>query len=410
MKSKIKKSKTKKSMWLKLLGLFFMSLLATPAEAQWKRHTIDNSSRGADGIRLADFNGDGRQDMVTGWEEGGKVRVYLSPDSENIKSPWPAVTVGNVASPEDAVAADIDGDGEIDVLSSCEGRNRSLYIHWAPARSKMLQSNAWKTDQIPVTAKKQSWMFALPMQIDGDNGIDFFVSAKGGDAWISWLEAPKDARDLKSWKLHPIYKAGWIMSLLPVDMDGDGDVDILSSDRKGSSRGILWLENPGTKPPPGIGWKVHRINDDLGEVMFLTVGDIDHNKTTDIACAVKGKGISLLMRKPGKSIEYESVTFPLPPNSGTAKAVAITDVDLDGQNDIVYTCENAHKELHGVRWGSYDQKPNSGRWTWNDVSGPTGIKFDLIKMMDLDRDGDLDIVTCEERANLGVFWYENPTK
>ena len=41
------------------------------AEAQWQRHTIDNSSRGADGIRLADFNSDGRLDMVTGWEEAG---------------------------------------------------------------------------------------------------------------------------------------------------------------------------------------------------------------------------------------------------------------------------------------------------------------------------------------------------
>ena len=25
-------------------------------------------------------------------------------------------------------------------------------------------------------------------------------------------------------------------------------------------------------------------------------------------------------------------------------------------------------------------------------------------------DGDLDVVTCEERTNLGVVWYENPTR
>ncbi|MFT5523960.1 MAG: hypothetical protein ACI9HK_001909, partial [Pirellulaceae bacterium] len=145
-------------------------LFTAPAAAQWTRHTIDDSSRGADGIRLADFNGDGRQDMVTGWEEGGKVRLYLNPPSDKIKEPWPAVTVGNVASPEDAVAADIDGDGEIDVLSSCEGGNRSLYIHWAPERKKLLQKDAWKTELLPVTAGTQSWMFALPMQIDGENG------------------------------------------------------------------------------------------------------------------------------------------------------------------------------------------------------------------------------------------------
>ena len=29
-------------------------------------------------------------------------------------------------------------------------------------------------------------------------------------------------------------------------------------------------------------------------------------------------------------------------------------------------------------------------------------------VLDLDGDKDLDVITCEERDNLGVFWYENP--
>ena len=29
-------------------------------------------------------------------------------------------------------------------------------------------------------------------------------------------------------------------------------------------------------------------------------------------------------------------------------------------------------------------------------------------MIDLDGDNDLDVLTCEERHNLGVIWYENP--
>ena len=31
-------------------------------------------------------------------------------------------------------------------------------------------------------------------------------------------------------------------------------------------------------------------------------------------------------------------------------------------------------------------------------------------MIDLDGDGDLDLLTCEEVHDLGVFWYENPTR
>ena len=32
-----------------------------------------------------------------------------------------------------------------------------------------------------------------------------------------------------------------------------------------------------------------------------------------------------------------------------------------------------------------------------------------VRVIDVDEDGDPDVVTCEERDNLGVFWYENPT-
>ena len=36
------------------------------------------------------------------------------------------------------------------------------------------------------------------------------------------------------------------------------------------------------------------------------------------------------------------------------------------------------------------------------------IRLDLAELVDLDADGDLDVITCEEKENLGVIWYENP--
>ena len=44
------------------------------------------------------------------------------------------------------------------------------------------------------------------------------------------------------------------------------------------------------------------------------------------------------------------------------------------------------------------------------MSSDRGVKFDLVQLLDIDRDGDLDILTCEERDGLGVLWYENPTR
>ena len=60
----------------------------------WPCHVIDDSSEGADGVRLADVNSDGLQDIVTGWEEGGITRVYINPGPDKVTAKWPAVTVG----------------------------------------------------------------------------------------------------------------------------------------------------------------------------------------------------------------------------------------------------------------------------------------------------------------------------
>ncbi|MEM7316424.1 MAG: VCBS repeat-containing protein, partial [Planctomycetota bacterium] len=84
-------------------------------ERAWPCHTIDQSSVGADGVRLADVDQDGRTDVATGWEEGGQVRVCFQPSKSEIRNPWPSKIVGKVASPEDATFADVNRDGWLDL-------------------------------------------------------------------------------------------------------------------------------------------------------------------------------------------------------------------------------------------------------------------------------------------------------
>jgi hypothetical protein len=57
-----------------------------------------------------------------------------------------------------------------------------------------------------------------------------------------------------------------------------------------------------------------------------------------------------------------------------------------------------------------DKTPMEKTRKTHPISGPLGIKFDLVKLIDLDGDGDLDVLTCEESENLGVIWYENPAR
>jgi hypothetical protein len=81
---------------------------------------------------MADLNGDSLPDIVTGWEEGGVVRVYLNPGPARAKQPWPAVTAGEVGSVEDAVLVDLDGDGDLDVATCEERENWGVIWHENP--------------------------------------------------------------------------------------------------------------------------------------------------------------------------------------------------------------------------------------------------------------------------------------
>jgi len=383
-----------------LLLSFAFSISAAP----WKLHIIDNTSRGADGVRLKDVNKDGLPDIATGWEEGGVIRTYLNPGPKKVKQPWPHTEVGKVKSPEDAVFTDLDGDGNFDVVSSCEGKTRTLYFHWAPDFGSKAKVVKWQTQALPVTAGKQSWMFALPLQVDG-SGMDLVLGSKGGGATIGWLQSPKNPRDIKAWEYHPWYQAGWIMSLISHDMDNDGDLDVLASDRRSKTPGVLWLENPGTKAMKAnlsLQWNVHHIGAVGKEVMFITI-----SKDNVIHAAVRPNRIHVLRPNADPRQPWREQVITYPSNKyGTAKAARAADLDGDGQREIAVSCEAAN----GAKSGVFYLKQIKGKWVDHDIGGPKGLKYDRIELLDLDGDGDLDLLTCEERDFNAVLWYENPSK
>src|SRR5688572_24727400 len=117
----------------------------TPAPgAPGKRHTIDNTPRGAEGVKLGDLNRDGLPDLVTAWEEGGVVRAYLNPGPAKARERWPQVSVGEVKDGEEGIFADLDGDGRLEVISGSEGRTRTLFRHrFTGTDAQLLQREHW---------------------------------------------------------------------------------------------------------------------------------------------------------------------------------------------------------------------------------------------------------------------------
>lgn len=391
--------------------LFACLCLARRTDAGWQRHVIDDSSQGADGVRLADVNGDGLLDIATGWEQGGAVRVCLNPGPARARAKWPAVRVGSVGDVEDAVFADLDGDGAVDVVSCSEGRTRLISVHWAPRNpARLLDADAWVTESLTAAANRMRWMFALPMELDGRHGVDLVAGGKGSAAALGWFESPAQARQLADWQWHELRRVGWLMSLAASDMDGDGDVDLVFSDRQGNRSGAYWLQNPGAGPAQLQSWREHAIGGVGTEAMFLQLGDLDQDGGEDVLLAVKPKQIIWFRRDHSSGQSWQSYSIPLPDIAGTAKAVRLADLNGDGRQDLVFSCENARAAQHGLMWLSSDGPPQVGKWTPHALSGVDGVKYDLIAIVDLDGDGDLDTITTEEVNNLGVIWYENPSR
>ncbi len=398
------------------------------ATQRWERHTIDDSSQGADGVKLADANKDGRLDIVVGWEEGGVVRVYLNPGAGKAKERWPFVEVGQVGNVEDAVFVDVNDDGILDVVSSAEGGTRSVFFHEAPANlSEYSNPDKWKTAVLPVAANEMRWMFAIPVDVAGRAGMDIVAAGKDKGAQIGWFEASQSPDKLSRWKWHALDSVSWVMSILQYDLDKDGLEDIVYTDRKGEGRGVYWLK----RTPEGSDEPFERSRYLAGrdhELMFMAIAAVEtpheydeSDPTFDLVVATKAHAllhISGSVEPSGlvnpNNIKTDTISFPY--NTGTGKGVALADIDGDGAVEIVVTCEHASNKV-GVFYIDIQeedvqeegvQKEKDNRAVAVDISGLDGTKFDRIEMLDIDGDGDLDILTCEEAEGLGVIWYENP--
>jgi len=408
----------------------------------WTMHTIESRLNGADGVDLFDIDGDGDIDALSSWEESAEVMLHENPGADNIREPWTGNRVSGgltMRKVEDARYADFSGDGKVDaVVTATENHSEKVGIHWLTRAGRAFDEASWQGTWIAPEFKYLFVKVAIG-QIDGRGARDIVVGSKGDakQAQLLWYQAPADpsVNNAHEWQGHAVAVIDWTDSLEIVDINGDGDNDILLNHWDH----LAWYENPGefdTAAPP---WDQHVISNttkayfarcDTGQgpaqALRLVVG-------ADIATAEVGDTVAWLVSKEldvngvwsGRWVQ-QRITSPDPiprdpdQRDYQVKSMACGNIDDDPKPDIVVSISGyGHGvfALMNLADGPGEQSLRVQPIASARHNSRKGIKFDDVRLADLDLDGDLDIVTTEENGSydnwwstngLGLVWYENP--
>ena len=132
----------------------------------------------------------------------------------------------------------MDGDGDMDIVSASYFGNT---IAWYENNNG--DASSWTATDIATNAQGAYSVFAADMDGDGDMDI---LSASCNDNTIAWYE--NNNGDASSWTATDIAtSADGAWDVYAADMDGDGDMDIVSASANDDT--IAWYENNGAADP-----------------------------------------------------------------------------------------------------------------------------------------------------------------
>ena len=170
-----------------------------------------------------------------------------------------------------------------------------------------------------------------------------------------------------------------------VDMDLDGDLDVLGS-AAGSSDLIAWWENDGT--PSGADWAQNNIETSYNEAHAVFAADIDRDGDIDVVGTSGGVGDNTDRIDWFENDGTQSFTKrTIDSTYGNAWGVYVKDLDYDGDLDVLSSASGADD----VTWWENDGSPSDGGWTEHTIEG----NFDGARHVyaeDVDSDGDIDVL------------------
>ncbi len=413
----------------------------------WREHLIDDPATtgvavsGSDGLGMADLDGDGFEDVVSvhesdtsyDGEADGHVRIAFASDDPDV---WTNVTLAEgleAAAPEDVDIADVNGDGHPDVIVAAELAHL-IYFQNPGADAR---TTHWPRLMLPMTRNRGSYIRVFLADLDGDGRPEAVAPNKG-------TQNPRPEDYMRETPISvfyvtgdPLAADGWRETVLgnysvphnaqPLDVDGDGDVDIVGGIRGGPR--MIWFENTGGDPGDFVEHPIHVEEGTAVAGFHLDHADLNGDGRTDIVTAARfgepgprplvGPSIGLVwLEQPAAPdapwIVHRIGTF----SPDTVTGIALADIDGDGALDVFsgsYSMgprgedgEVTVDDMLGRLGWFRNPGAADGEWTRYDISRRKRGMFDDFEARDLDGDGDMDFVGTRGNSAPydGVFWLE----
>jgi hypothetical protein len=346
---------------------------------------VSTTADGAIAVAAADLDRDGDADVVTALSVANEVVWYENAAGNG--SVWIVRSISTSITAASAVhAADLDGDGDLDVLSAAFGNNAVFWHENTGAGSFAVRS------LVSGTASGALGVFAS--DVDGDGDLDV-LSASSGNDQIAWHD--NVAGDASSWVSRTISSAAdFARSVFAADLDGDGDADVLSASSNDDE--VAWYEN---LDGDGLSWTPRTITVSADQAYAVAAADVDGDGDPDVLAASSTD--NTIAWHENRTI-HRSAAYGPPASIDTTEpspvSVAAGDLDRDGDLDLVVASFN----LDRLSW--YDNTAGDGSaWTAHHLSSPSdGARS--VAIADIDRDGDVDLV-CASTFDDEVSWYPN---
>lgn len=352
---------------------------------------------------FADIDGDGDFDLFIG-EYLGNTSYFrndgtiTAPNFVFVSTnPGGIVNVGNYAAP---TLADLDGDGDLDMMIG--DNNGDFRYYENTGSSTAFNFGAEQLNPFGLSAVADD---ATPdfQDIDNDGDLDMITGSDESQVYyenIGTATAPLFQK--YPFGLTPL--SGQYNTIDYADMDADGDIDFMVGNKAGQ---IQYIENVGTTTQPSFAPPTTIIQFGTGVVEQLhpTLGDIDGDGDVDIFFGTTNIPALYFIENLGTPANFDfSLTavnanqFGVT-NTGSVQTPEFVDLDNDGDLDIV-----AGGDLDG---GFYYQ--NIGTPTVPNYAAPVPLSgvtgyYNRFSEFDADGDGDSDLIV----GNGGdITYYQN---